>query len=203
MLFLLGHESPSLLQIFRETLKPGAEAAYDAVEREIARQCKTLRGPHAYLGLESLQGPKEVWFLNGYRSHEEYDLVAEAYARNAPLMAALVESSRRKASYTHSGHEVFVTRSAEASAGRSWALGRGRFVVIAIGPAPHASGSAAFYAPDGGGCHVWSTLTREEAERIAQAAGPATHLLALRPAWSLPEPSWTTADPVFWSRSPL
>jgi hypothetical protein len=200
MLFMLGHESPSLLQIFREALKPGAEAAYDAVERDIARQCETLLGPHAYLGCESLTGPKQVWFFNGFRSREEYDLVAEAYARNTTLMAALVESARRKAAYTHSGHEVFVTRAAESSADDRWGLGRGHFAVMAIGRAPHATDGVRFNATDGTSYFLWSTASREEAERIAQAAGTAAQMLALRPEWSLPEPSWAAADPTFWSR---
>ncbi len=201
MLFMLGRESPSLLQIFRESLKPGAEAAYDAVERDIARQCEALLGPHAYLGLESLNGAKQVWFLNGYRSREEYDLVAEAYARNATLMSALVESSRRKAAYTGSGHEVFVTRTTAPSADDAWALGRGRFAVMAIGPVPDASGGVRFDAADGTAYRLWSAGTREDADRLAQAAGPAAHLLSVRPEWSLPEPSWTAADPAFWLRS--
>ena len=200
MLFTLGHESPSLLQIFREGLKPGAEAGYDAVERDIARRCETLGGPHAYLGLESLNGPKQVWFLNGYRSREEYDLIAEAYARNTPLMAALVESSRRKAAYTQDPLEVFVSRAAEPSAGEPWGLGRGRFAVIAIGAAPGSTSGVRFDAPDGTAYLWWSAQTRDEADRLVYAAGSAAQLLKLRPDWSLPEPSWTAADPAFWSR---
>ena len=64
-------EPPAILQIYRVSLKPGAEAAFDAIERQIATLCATLKCPHPYLGLESVTGPQEVWFLNGYRSADE------------------------------------------------------------------------------------------------------------------------------------
>lgn len=199
MLFALGQESPSLLQIFHEVLKPGGDAGYDAVERDIARQCQTLGGPHAYLGLERLNGPRQVWFLNGYRSREEYALVAEAYARNTALMAALTESSRRKAAYTQDTHEVFVTRAVESS-DSDWGFGRGHFIVLTRGAAPGSNSGARFEAPDGTTYGLWSASTREAADRLVRAAGSGAHLLALRPEWSVPEPSWAAADPEFWSR---
>ena len=81
-------QPPSLLQIVREPLKPGAEAAFNAIEEERARVSATLGCPHPYLGAESVTGPKEVWWFNGYQSSTDRQQVYDAYAKNAPLMAA-------------------------------------------------------------------------------------------------------------------
>jgi transposase InsO family protein len=69
-------EPPAILQVYREPLKAGVRAEYDRLESETARQCAQLRCPHAYLGLESLTGPKEVWWFNGYDSEADRKRVA-------------------------------------------------------------------------------------------------------------------------------
>jgi hypothetical protein len=62
----IQHHPPPILQIAREPLKPGREAAYRNVEEDTARQSAKLGCPHPYLGVESLSGPKEIWWFNGY-----------------------------------------------------------------------------------------------------------------------------------------
>jgi hypothetical protein len=72
--FLLLAQStvpPGILQIFREPLKSGVEAEYAAIEDDTKRLCVELGCPHPYLGVESLTGPKEVWYFNAYGSSEE------------------------------------------------------------------------------------------------------------------------------------
>jgi hypothetical protein len=39
---------PAILQIFREPLKPGSEAAYKTVEDDTARLCVELKCPHPF-----------------------------------------------------------------------------------------------------------------------------------------------------------
>src|SRR5262249_47238078 len=82
-------EPPRILQIVRELLKPGREAEYAVVERQIAEACAALNCPHPYLAIESLSGPTEVWFFNGYASGAEQKQVAADYANNSAVMSAL------------------------------------------------------------------------------------------------------------------
>ena len=91
---------PQLLQIVREPLKVGEEAAYAAIENETARACAELKCPHPHLALEPLGGPKEVWWLNSFASERDRQRVTEDYLRNGPLMAVLDRNSKRKASVT-------------------------------------------------------------------------------------------------------
>lgn len=58
-------QPPQILQIHREALKPGTDAAYREIEEDTARICRELKCPHPYLAIESLTGPHEVWYFNG------------------------------------------------------------------------------------------------------------------------------------------
>ena len=78
-----------ILQIHRELLRPGREAAYQEIEEDTARIYGRLGCPHPYLTIEALTGSKEVWFFNGYDSLAESERVVKAYSENSPLMAAL------------------------------------------------------------------------------------------------------------------
>ena len=89
---------PQSLQIVRESLRPSGEAAYKAIEEDAARICADLKCPNSHLAMESLTltGPKEVWWLTPYQSESDRKRVADGYANNPALMAALLEIPRRK-----------------------------------------------------------------------------------------------------------
>jgi hypothetical protein len=54
---------PQILQIYRDSVKEGGEATFKAIEEVAARACAELEFPHPHLAIESLTGPKEVWYL--------------------------------------------------------------------------------------------------------------------------------------------
>jgi hypothetical protein len=195
-------QPPALLQIVREPLKPGSEAAFNAIEEERARISATLGCPHPYLGAESLTGPKEVWWFNGYLSSTEQQQVYDAYAKNAPLLAAFEKSAKPKADLTLKPIEVFARYRANLSEGTPWLLGHGRYLVITM---THRTGRLAgtvFESTDGTRFVVRSVETREEAEAAKVSAGQPTTVLAIRPAWSFPAAEWIAADREFWRASP-
>src|SRR5689334_3105409 len=88
--------SPQLLQIVRESLKNGDEAAYKAIEEDAARICADLKCPNSHLALESLTGAKEAWWLTPYESESDRQRMADGYASKPALMAALLEIPKRK-----------------------------------------------------------------------------------------------------------
>ena len=97
MQILAQSRPPQILQIYRDLLKPGSHAAYGEIEQDIARLSAELRFPHPYLAIEPLTGPEEVWFFNGWESAAEQKQVADDYAKNSPLVAALETNGKRKA----------------------------------------------------------------------------------------------------------
>lgn len=120
-------QPPQILQIYRDFLKSGSHTAYQEVERDIAGVCVELGFPHAYLAIEPLTGPQEVWFLNAWESEAEQKQVAEDYASNGPLAAALESKGKQKARLT-SGHvNVFVHYRRPLSGSAPWNMGLARF----------------------------------------------------------------------------
>jgi hypothetical protein len=84
------------MYIYRDSLKRGVDSTYRVIEDEGARICADLKCPNPYLGLESLSGPHEAWWLNAFAGEADTTRVADAYAANRPLMEALGAVARRK-----------------------------------------------------------------------------------------------------------
>jgi hypothetical protein len=195
-------QPPQILQIHREALKPGSEAAYRAIEEELTRICLRLTCPHPYLGIESVTGPKEVWFFNGYQSPPEQKKVVDDYAANAPLLAALTDASKRKAAFTLNPVNVFVNYRRDLSRGTPWLLGHGRFLVITVSKGQRAIDGTVFVGPDETQFVIMPANTRAEADAVAAAAGSEARIFEVRPTWSTPAREWIEADPSFWRAYP-
>jgi hypothetical protein len=191
---------PQILQIHRERIKDGYEGAYLEIEADTARLCAELGCPHPYLGIESLTGPKEVWFFNGYESWAEQKQVVDDYAKNTRLLAALEKNSKRKATLTEQPVSVFANYRQDLSRGRPWALGQGRFLVIVVIKNHREVSGTVFEAADGTRFVVMSAETRGEADVMATSTGPEPTVFAVRPSWSFPAGEWIARDSEFWRR---
>ncbi|HVP46502.1 MAG TPA: hypothetical protein VMT32_07960 [Bryobacteraceae bacterium] len=70
-LFSQEHESggpPPVLQILREAVKQGKGPAHEKTEMEWVRAFRKAKFPGHYIGLDSLSGPGDAWFLEAYPS---------------------------------------------------------------------------------------------------------------------------------------
>jgi hypothetical protein len=188
---------PRLLQVFREPLRPGVRA-YDAIEREILRQAIELGCPHPYLAAESLTGPHEVWWFNGYDSQQEADEVYAAYARNEALMAALQQSSEQKAPLTLPPINAMADYRAELSVAEPWELGSGRFLLIAASRDPPDAKGTIFEARDGTCFVVAAFQTFNDASSAVKTFAEAADVFGVRPEWSFADDVWVSHDPEFW-----
>jgi hypothetical protein len=196
------HNQPSILLIVREPLKPGAEAAYKAIEDEIARACVELKCTHPHLAMESVAGPTEVWWLNEFASDADMRRVEGEFARNRPLMAALEHHGARKRLVTDTPVNIYAVYRAELSRGHAWTLAGARFVVVATSRDALPADGSVFEAPDGVRFVMKPARTRQQADEAAQALGEGARVFAVRPYWGLPANEWVAADPEFWKESP-
>lgn len=192
-------QAPRILHISREFWKPGHEAALNRIEAEAARVCIGLGVPHPYLGIESLTGSKEVWYINGFASTEELAQVTEAYSKRQDLLAAMNRFAQERAEFkSQPDSERPATYRPELSRGTEWRMGQERFLVIAVTKGdPHGDGTA-FESQNGVRFVVTAAKTRTEADAKLSAAGPDAKIFAVRPEFSMPAAEWVAGDPSFW-----
>lgn len=194
--------APDLLQIYRDSLRPGADDAYRKVEEDAARICAELGFPNPHLALESLSGPKEIWWLNAFASEDARKRVASDYAANRPLVDALEGIAKRKEGLVAAPVDQIGRYRPDLSGGAVWDPTGARFVVATVGRDAAGSGAAVFETQDGTFFVLQPARSREEAEAIARTAGPGATPFAVRPNWGMPAKAWVDADPEFWKPGP-
>jgi hypothetical protein len=193
------NEVPAVIYVSRDFEKPGSEAAYQPIEEEGRAICIKLRCQHPYLGLESLSVPHEALFLNLLLSDAEMREVKAGYDANPTLLAALDTIRQRKAGVVTASQEFVARARPDLSVTASWHMGCARFFVIAFTkPAVKIAGSV-FDGDNGLRMVVRHECVRERADAAAREMGASANLFAVRAYWSMPDPSWRAADPVFWS----
>jgi len=195
-------EPPRILYIYREFWKPHTQAALDRIEAKGARMCIDLKCPHPYLGIESLTGSKEVWYLNGFTSTEEQKRVAEEY-NNRGLFTAMNQLIQERAPFqSEPAKDSFSNYRPELGHGVPWSMGQGRFLVIVLTKGNPQSDGTVFETGEGLRFIVRPAQTRSEANAKLSSAGPGAKIFAVRPHFSMPAHEWVAADPLYWSSSP-
>jgi hypothetical protein len=159
----------------------------------------TLGCPHPYLGIETLTGATEVWWLNAYASSAEQKRVYEDYAKNMQLTSALRRNSERKASLTLEHSEAFANYRQDLSTTSPWSMGHGRFLVITVTKSQRRVVGTVFESNDGTRFIITSANSRKEADRAQMRAGPESKVFEVRPSWSFPATEWIATDPAFWA----
>jgi len=192
---------PQIVLIHRDTVKPGSEAAYRAVEEDAARICAELDCPHPHFALESLTAPKEVWWLNAFDSEAEKQRVVDAYQRNRALTDALAGITKRREGLLTTEDEFLASYRPDPSLAGTWKVAGVRsFLVTVTRREPKKTGSV-FQAPDGT-WFVFKALTSGEEDRATVVMDSETRVFAVRPYWGLPAREWIAADPEFWKANP-
>lgn len=189
---------PPVLQVVRERLKPGADAAYSGIERDVARTCAQLGAPHPYLALESWQGAKEVWWLNFYASDAEAQQVRQRYAANGALSKALAEAAARKKELVEASSDA-TARFRPALTDSSWRFPGARlFAAVERKELKKRVPGVVYALARGGFLVLVPAASRLEAQQAARQLGHDARIFAIRPDWSVPSPEWVAADPEFW-----
>ncbi len=163
---------PQILEIYRDYLKPEAVAANRRLENRAEHLCRALDFRHPYLTIESVSGPKEMWYLNGFESQADVEKLRREYQQNTKLMGALSEIVQQKASLKRAeSTDEFARYRSDLSRGDPWIMGRGRFLVIVFfHRGPPLSGTV-FELNDGRRMLLRSVETSSEARAIAGSAG--------------------------------
>ncbi|HKE86093.1 MAG TPA: hypothetical protein VKB50_20175 [Vicinamibacterales bacterium] len=188
--------TPQFLLIVREWLRPGTEQAYDENERRLATACATFDCPHPYLALARVDQPREIWWLNTFASAEERDGLDDAYARNGPLMSALLPLGKRKLDFREALSTTRAAYRPDLGGGAGLGIEGARFLIVSTTKDP--SSAAVFESPDGEWFRIASAPNGTAAGEVAGRFGVGAMILAIQPQWSIPAESWVRADPDFW-----
>ena len=199
---MTGERPPRLLQIYRDFVNAGSETVFKAVEEDAARVCAELDCPNVHLAMESLTTPTQVWWLTPYESEADKQRVADGYARNRALMAALEGIAERKAGLVGTPVDVIANYRAELSRG-AWKVAGARFFVVTMTNGDPGIGGTAFEAGDGMRLILRGYGSRQEAEVASAESDPDTMAFAVRPYWGMPAREWIAADPEFWQPNPM
>jgi hypothetical protein len=193
---------PQILLIHRDALKPGSEPAYRAIEEDAARICADHECPHPHFAIESLTGPKEVWWINAFESEAQKLKAIDDYGRNRPLTTALAGITKRREGLIGAESEFFADHRANLSRGDAWKIAGVRFFVVTVTKRDPQTDGSVFEAPDGTRFIFQALNARDESSAVAATIGAEARILAVRPYWGMPAKEWIAADPEFWKVNP-
>ena len=163
---------PQILEISRDYLKPDAVAENRTLERSAEHLCRILGFSHSYLTIESVSGPAEMWYLNGFQSQAEVEKLRQEYEHNTELLAALNDITQKKASLKRAeSTDEFAHYRSVLSRGEPLILGRGRFFMIVFFDGDPPLNGTVFEMKDGSRMLVRTTQTSSEARVLAASAG--------------------------------
>jgi hypothetical protein len=163
---------PHILYISRDYLKADAVAANRKLERRAEDLCRTFGFTHPYLTIESVSGPAEMWYLNGFDSQAEVEKLTREYQQNTKLLAALDDITRQKVPLKRlESTDEFVNYRPDLSRGDPWIIGRGQFFVIALFDGDPPMKGTVFEMKGGSRLLVRTTQTASEARVLAASAG--------------------------------
>jgi hypothetical protein len=192
---------PDFLYIYRDSLKQGVDSAFRAIEDRAAQICADLRCPNPYLGLESLSGPHEAWWINAFASEADTSRVGHAYVANRPLMQALGQVARDKDSLIGTPIQGYAVYRPDLSRAAAWSLTGARFMLVTVTRERRPFDGSVWEAADSTLYVFRPVRTRQDAVALARA--PDERVFAVRPNWSMPAPEWVVGDPDFWRLAPV
>ena len=162
-----------ILEVSRDYLKPDAIAANRKLERRAEDLCRTLGFTHPYLTIESVSGPAEMWYLNGFDSEAEVDKLRREYQQNTKLLAALDDITRQKVPLKRlESTDEFVNYRPDLSSGDPWIIGWGQFFVIILFDGDPPMNGTVFEMKDGSRMLMRTAQTLSEARLLAASGGP-------------------------------
>lgn len=89
---------PPVIRIYRESVKPGKQAAHEKSEGAFVRAMSKAQFPGHYLGLDAVAGPGESWFIEAHDSFAGLEK-ADRAQQTEPLKGELEQASSLDGEY--------------------------------------------------------------------------------------------------------
>jgi hypothetical protein len=95
-----------VIQILREEIKAARSTAHGRAEEAYVRAFRAAKAPVYYVGLRSMTGPLEAWFLSSYDSYAALEQENDLVAKNASLSRALEMADEQDAGFRTGGRTL-------------------------------------------------------------------------------------------------
>src|SRR5256885_938086 len=128
----LPTSQPNVIQIYREEVKVGHEADHAKTEAGWPAAFEKAKSPYFHIGLASLTGPTEAWFVVPFDSHSA---IADSLKRRSddPILAAeLARLQRADAEHITSVRSIQAVARKDLSRGAFPDPGKQRFYEITV-----------------------------------------------------------------------
>jgi hypothetical protein len=121
---------PAVLTIYREEVKFGHAAAHENVEAGWPAVYAKVKSPYAYIGVTSITGPSEAWFISPYADWKTYSESYKADNTNPQLAPELARLSAADAEHVTTGRSIHLVGRPDLSAGTFPSIAKARFYEI-------------------------------------------------------------------------
>jgi hypothetical protein len=121
---------PKMLQIFREQVKPGHNAAHAKLETGWPAAFRKANFPVHYIALRSISGINEAWYVTGHDSFASIAKEEQMSAANATLTAELDRLSTADGEHLESTRALQATYMPEISYNPDFSLGKTRYFMV-------------------------------------------------------------------------
>jgi hypothetical protein len=94
-----GPGPKKVLQVLREEIKPARAAAHIRAEEAYVKAFRGAKAPVYYLGLRTLSGGNEAWFVSSYDSYAAWEKENDMIGGNAALVKQLEQADDQDAAF--------------------------------------------------------------------------------------------------------
>lgn len=123
---------PSILEIYRDPVKPAKLAEYSRIEGEAALACSRA-STWPYLAMQSISGPQtEVWYMEGFDSYAAVERSSEPFLKNAALGAELNRLMEAKINLVGDARVIFAHYRDDLSSTAGLVQPRTRFFTVTL-----------------------------------------------------------------------
>ena len=118
---------PPLLQITREEVKPGHGGPHAVTETAWARALAKGKSMDHYLGLTSLTGPSEAWFINGYASYADWEAKQNEFEKNPAMQKEIAKIAQEDGEHLTGSRSILAAYRKDLSFGPDVEIGKMRY----------------------------------------------------------------------------
>ena len=121
---------PPLLRILREEVKPGHGGAHEVTESAWTRALAKGKSSDHYLGMTSLSGPSEAWFILGYASFADWEAKQKEFDSNGSMKKEVEKIDREDGEHLTGSRAILATWRKDLSFGPPVEIGKMRYFRI-------------------------------------------------------------------------